>query len=224
MIPVVCIDGPSGAGKGTIARLVAEKTGFSLLDSGALYRITALASLNKGIDLAAADQVADVAQQLVLRFEVEAGRTKIMLDDADVSQSIRSEEIGLAASKVAAYPQVRLALLQCQRDFCQAPGLVADGRDMGTVVFPDAAVKVFLTASAEERARRRVLQIEHSGGSCNYQQVLEDIQSRDERDSSRSSAPLVAAGDALILDSTSMSIDEVINQVMQEIKKKIHHV
>lgn len=221
MIPVVTIDGPSGAGKGTICRLVAQKTGYSLLDSGALYRLAAVASLNAAIDLDDESAVADIAAKLDIQFVAESASTRVMLDGEDVSSGIRTERVGMAASKVAAYPQVREALLQRQRDFCKAPGLVADGRDMGTVVFPDAPVKIFLTANSEERANRRLKQLEEAGVSADYGKILADIQARDEQDSSRASAPLKPADDALILDSTTMDIDAVLRAVLTEIDVKI---
>lgn len=221
MIPVVTIDGPSGAGKGTICRLVAQKTGYSLLDSGALYRLAAVASLNAAIDLDDESAVADIAAKLDIQFIAEPNATRVMLDGNDVSADIRTERAGMAASKVAAYPQVREALLQRQRDFCKAPGLVADGRDMGTVVFPDAPVKIFLTASSEERANRRLKQLEEAGVSADYEKILADIQARDEQDSSRVSAPLKPSDDALILDSTTMDIDAVLRAVLTEIDVKI---
>lgn len=221
MIPVVTIDGPSGAGKGTICRLVAQKTGYSLLDSGALYRLAAVASLNAAIDLDDESAVADIAAKLDIQFVAESASTRVMLDGEDVSSDIRTERAGMAASKVAAYPQVREALLQRQRDFCKAPGLVADGRDMGTVVFPDSPVKIFLTASSEERANRRLKQLEDAGVSADYEKILADIQARDEQDSSRASAPLKPADDALILDSTTMDIDAVLRAVLTEIDVKI---
>lgn len=221
MIPVVTIDGPSGAGKGTICRLVAQKTGYSLLDSGALYRLAAVASLNAAIDLDDESAVADIAAKLDIQFVAESASTRVMLDGEDVSSDIRTERAGMAASKVAAYPQVREALLQRQRDFCKAPGLVADGRDMGTVVFPDAPVKIFLTASSEERANRRFKQLEEAGISADYEKILADIQARDDQDSNRASAPLKPADDALILDSTAMDIDAVLRAVLTEIDVKI---
>ncbi len=221
MISVVTIDGPSGAGKGTICRLVAQKTGYSLLDSGALYRLAAIASLNAAIDLNDESAVADLVAKLDIQFIAESNTTRVMLDGEDVSTDIRTERAGMAASKVAAYPQVREALLQRQRDFCKAPGLVADGRDMGTVVFPDAPVKIFLTASSEERANRRLKQLEETGVSADYEKILADIQARDEQDSNRASAPLKPADDALMLDSTTMDIDAVLRAVLTEIDVKI---
>ncbi len=222
MVPVITIDGPSGAGKGTICRLVAEQTGYRLLDSGALYRLTGVASLRAGIDLSDGSAVAKVASSLNIRFVAEGGSTSVFLGDDDVSKEIRTERAGMGASQVAAHPEVRDALLQYQRDFSQAPGLIADGRDMGTVVFPDAPVKIFLTASAEERAMRRFKQLEEGGDKPNFEQILVDIQARDEKDSNRSSAPLKPADDAVILDSTTMDINEVYRKVLAEIDVKIH--
>lgn len=219
-IPVVTIDGPSGAGKGTLCRLVAQRTGYHLLDSGSLYRLTALSALQSGVDLDDMERVANLAQALDIRFEVTDNGTSIYLFGEIVTGAIRQEEVGMAASKVAAYPSVRAALLDRQRAFAKLPGLVADGRDMGTVVFPEAEVKIFLTASAEERARRRVLQLQESGDTPDMEAILADIRARDERDSSRSAAPLVPAADALILDSTNQSIEQVLNTILERIAQQ----
>lgn len=219
MATVITIDGPSGAGKGTICKLVAQETGFALLDSGAIYRLTALACLNKEIDVDNEAAVKDIAEGLNIKFEITPEGVVTLLDNADVSKDIRNENVGMTASKVAAYPSVRAALLQRQRDFDQPPGLVADGRDMGTVVFPDAEVKVFLTASAEERAKRRVKQLEEAGQPANYESILKDIEARDHADSTRASAPLKPADDATVLDSTALSIDDVLQHVMALVKE-----
>jgi len=223
MISIITIDGPSGAGKGTISRLVASATGYHLLDSGALYRLTALSSIKAGVDLDSESAVAEIAQHLAIEFVVEGDTTKVLLENTDVSSDIREERVGMAASKVAAYMPVREALLQQQRDFRRSPGLVADGRDMGTVVFPNALLKFFLTATSEERAERRVRQLQKSGVYPDYKKILHDIRARDEKDQCRFSAPLKPAEDAVILDSTSVSIEEVFNTVMEELKKKISY-
>ncbi len=216
MITTITIDGPSGAGKGTICRLLAATCGYHLLDSGALYRLAALASLQAGVDLADESAVAAVARRLAIEFVVIGDTTKTLLQQDDVSAAIREEGVGMAASKVAAYVAVREALLQKQRDFRRAPGLVADGRDMGTVVFPDAQLKIFLTASAEERARRRLKQLQETGEAPAYDRILQDIRARDEKDQSRAAAPLEPAADAIVLDSTALSIDDVLQIVMRE--------
>ena len=215
---IITIDGPSGAGKGTVCRLVAKQLGFALLDSGAMYRLTALACMQQNVDLQDVDAVEQVAKHLDICFQPQVDTTVILLDGNDVSLAIREEQVGMAASVIAAYPKVRAELLQRQRDFAKGNGLVADGRDMGTVVFPQASVKVFLTASAEERAHRRVLQLESAGTKqSDYAVILRDIQDRDQRDSSRASAPLIPADDAFFLDSTRLTIDEVVTSVMAKV-------
>lgn len=216
-IPVIAIDGPSGAGKGTLSRLVAQRLGYHLLDSGALYRLTALAAMQADVDLNDPDAVAEVARHLAVRFEVTDGDTLILLGGADVSLKIRSEAVSMNASRVAAYPPVREALLQRQRDFRQAPGLVADGRDMGTTVFPEAGVKIFLTASPEARAERRYLQLQEKGEVVDREALVRDIRDRDQRDSERSVSPLKPAADAHELDSTELSIDQVLEQILEKV-------
>ena len=217
---VATIDGPSGSGKGTIAALLARELGWELLDSGALYRVTALAAMNQQVDFADADALALVAAGLDVQFLPAEDGLVILLAGERVGNSLRTEEVGAMASQVAALPAVRAALLQRQRDFARLPGLVADGRDMGTVVFPDAAVKVFLTASAEERAKRRFEQLHQKGINASFDRLLADIQARDERDSQRAVAPLKPADDAIILDSTQMTIQEVFAAVMVQMRLK----
>jgi len=214
MAVVITIDGPSGAGKGTICQLVARKLGFHLLDSGALYRLTALAAEKQSVDFSDDVALTSVAANLAVVFEPGDSGVKVMLADEDVTKAIRQEHVGMNASKVAACQPVRDALLQRQRDFDLAPGLVADGRDMGTTVFPGAEVKVFLTASAKERASRRVLQLEAAGQAADFDQILSDIEARDRQDTERTSSPLKPANDALMLDSTELSIEQVLARVL----------
>ena len=211
--PVVTVDGPSGAGKGTLCMLLAEKLGYNLLDSGAIYRVLALAAIHHGVDLNSEDGLVPLAANLDVQFKAEGELVKVILEGEDVSAELRKEETGMAASKVAALPQVREALLRRQRAFSVAPGLVADGRDMGTVVFSNAPVKIFLTASAEERAERRFKQLKEKGFDVRIGRLLDDIRQRDERDRNREVAPLVPAEGALIIDSTDLSIQEVVNKV-----------
>ncbi|MCG7893850.1 MAG: (d)CMP kinase [Candidatus Thiodiazotropha taylori] len=212
-VPVITIDGPSGSGKGTLASRVAERLGWRLLDSGAIYRVLGLAVERAGISFENVDKVAELARNLDLSF----AQGKVLLGQDNVADAIRTETAGNAASKVAAIPQVRQALLDWQQSYAKAPGLVADGRDMGTVVFPTAEVKIFLTASVEERALRRYKQLKEKGLSVNLADLTDEIKERDERDSGRAVAPLKAASDAWQLDSTQFSADEVYQQVMQRV-------
>ena len=216
---VITVDGPSGASKGTVCARLAEQLGWSLLDSGALYRITGLAASRKSIEFADESAVSAVAAGLDVVFEPTPTGVKVVLEGEDVTDIIRTEEVGSLASQVAALPPVREALLQRQRDFAQAGGLIADGRDMGTVVFPTAPVKVFLTASAEERGHRRYKQLLDKGFDASLPALIEDIQARDERDSNRAVAPLKPAEDAILIDSTELTIDEVCEQVTGLVRK-----
>ncbi len=209
-VPVITIDGPTASGKGTVASRVADRLGFHLLDSGALYRLTALQALRGALPLSDEAGIATLAQQLPARFRDDV----IYLADEDVSHAIRAEEVGNMASKIAALPSVRQALFDLQLGFRQAPGLVADGRDMGTVIFPTAKLKVFLTASAEARAQRRYKQLIDKGFSANMNDLLVDLRARDERDTGRAVAPLVAAADAHILDTSAMGVDQAVEQVL----------
>ena len=215
MIPIIAIDGPSGSGKGTIARRVATALGFHLLDSGALYRLVALAGMRQG--LAADDEPghAEVARTLDVEFGVdEAGEERVSLAGEIVTSEIRTEAAGGEASRVAAMPSVRAALLGRQRAFARPRGLVADGRDMGTVVFPAAPLKIYLTASPEERARRRHKQLKEKGLTVTIAGLSQEIRERDLRDSSRAVAPLRPAADAILLDSTGLTIEQVVDQVL----------
>jgi cytidylate kinase len=214
-IPVIAIDGPSGSGKGTIARRVAARLGFHLLDSGALYRLVALAGTRKRLDPDDMQAHARVAEALDVVFGADsAGEEVISLEGEDVTRAIRTETAGAAASRVAAMPPVRTALMKRQHDFVRPPGLVADGRDMGTVVFPTAALKIFLTASPEERARRRHKQLKEKGLTVNLADLSQEILERDRRDSNRPVAPLRPAEDARIFDSTGLTIEQVVDEVL----------
>lgn len=218
-VPVITIDGPSGSGKGTVAALVAAKLGWNFLDSGALYRLLAFAARNHGVDLTNEEALKLLAAHLDVQFGAGKGGQgmQIVLEGEEVTQAIRNEQIGAGASQVAALPVVREALLQRQKAFRKPPGLVADGRDMGTVVFPDAPLKIFLTASAEERARRRFLQLKDKGDDVNLASLLDEIRARDERDTQREVAPLKPADDAIQLDSTNLSIEQVLGQILSEV-------
>jgi cytidylate kinase len=210
-IPVITIDGPTASGKGTVAHLVADRLGFHLLDSGALYRLTALSAVRRGVDLGDEHALAKTAEHLPARF-VDG---EILLADENVGQAIRAEEIGNLASRIAALPTVRQALFGLQLGFRKAPGLVADGRDMGTVIFPGAQLKIFLTASVAARAERRYKQLIDKGFSANMDDLLADLQARDDRDTQRLVAPLVPAEGAHVLDTSSMTVAEAVEQVMQ---------
>ncbi len=221
LVPVITVDGPSGSGKGTICQRLAQQMEWHFLDSGALYRLTALAAHHHGISTEDEESIKVVAAHLDVQFLTDqSAGIKIVLEGEEVTDSIRAEKIGLDASTVAAIPAVREALLQRQRDFAVEPGLIADGRDMGTVVFPEACLKVFLDASAEERASRRYKQLISKGVSASLEDILLDIKARDERDMNRTVSPLKPAPDAVILDTTKMSIEEVLEVVLDEAKHK----
>ena len=209
-IPVITIDGPTASGKGTVAHKVADRLGFHLLDSGALYRLTALSALRRGTALNDEHALAKVAEHLTIRFN----GVHVYLGTEEVSHAIRAEEVGNTASRIAALPAVRQALFALQLGFRETPGLVADGRDMGTVIFPSAQLKVFLTASVEARAQRRYKQLIDKGFSANIDDLLEDLQSRDARDTQRAVAPLMPAEDAHLLDTSQMTADEAVEQVL----------
>ena len=213
---VITIDGPSGSGKGTVAGLLANKLGWNLLDSGALYRLLAFAAGNHGIDLTNEEALKTLAAHLDVQFIDK----RIILEGEEVTDAIRNEQVGAGASMVASLPAVREALLQRQRAFLEAPGLVADGRDMGTVVFPDAPLKIYLTASAEERARRRYLQLKGKVEGVSLPGLLDEIIARDERDMQRSVAPLKPAADAIQLDSTELSIEQVLERILSEVANR----
>src|SRR5690606_24087816 len=210
--PVITVDGPSGSGKGTLCALLARQLGWNLLDSGALYRLLAFAAGNHGIALTNEEAL----KQLAAHLDVQFIDKRIILEGEEVTEAIRNEQVGAGASMVASLPAVREALLQRQRAFQEMPGLVADGRDMGTVVFTDAPLKIFLTASAEERARRRYLQLKAKGDDVNLASLLDEIRARDERDTQRAVAPLKPAADAILLDSTELSIEQVLERILRE--------
>ncbi|MDP5291377.1 (d)CMP kinase [Oceanimonas sp. CHS3-5] len=219
--PVITVDGPGGAGKGTLCQLLAEQLEWHLLDSGAIYRVLALAALHHNVDLNDEAGLMPLAAHLDVQFPTASGEIRVILEGEDVSRDIRTQEVADAASKVAAFPRVREALLRRQRAFRAKPGLIADGRDMGTVVFPDAEVKIFLDASAEERATRRLKQLQDKGFDVSFDRLLSEIQERDDRDRNRAVAPLKAANDALVIDSTELTITEVLDRVLSHTKVKL---
>ena len=221
IVPVICLDGPSGVGKGTACLAVAKQLGWHILDSGSLYRITALQvarsfpgnEVNSLNDM----QLTNIINNLKILYVEKDNQLMILLANEDISETIRAEEIGEKASQIAVIPAVRAALLDRQRDFLQAPGLVADGRDMGTVVFPDSPLKFYLTATPEERAQRRYKQLKEKGIDVNLSSLVEDLRQRDERDMNRDAAPLKPASDAIIIDTSSLNVEQVTNEVMQRV-------
>jgi len=224
-VPVICLDGPSGVGKGTICLAVAKKLGWHILDSGSLYRITALQVSREfpeqsvyAIDAA---QLAEIALNLSVTYEEKNDELVIYLDGEDITELIRNEKIGAQASQVAAIPVVREALLARQRAFLVEPGLIADGRDMGTVVFPQAELKIYLTASAEERAQRRYKQLKDKGIDANLSSLVEELRLRDDRDMNRKTAPLKPASDAVIIDTTTLDINQVTDEVMHWVNQRV---
>ncbi len=219
-VPVITVDGPGGSGKGTIAMRLAEKLGWHFLDSGALYRLVAVAALDRGVHADDEESLGDVASNLDVTFGISGEGMVILLDGNYITGRLRSEKVSVMASEIATFPVVRAALVERQRAFRKPPGLVADGRDMGTVIFPDAILKIFLTASAEARAQRRYKQLKEKGESVNLSRLFRDIKKRDERDSSRAVSPLKPAPDAHVIDSTELGINEVlrvIDNLIQEL-------
>jgi cytidylate kinase len=220
-VPVVTIDGPSGSGKGTISQLLAARLGWHYLDSGALYRLVALAAAQKGVALDDADGLARLAITLDARFEVDGGDERILLDGEVVGSRLRSEATGAGASRVAAIPGVRTALLERQRAYREPPGLVADGRDMGTVVFPAAVIKIFLTASTQARVDRRYKQLKEKGIDANLAALSEDLAERDRRDSERDASPLKPAADAVVVDSTLLEIPDCLDHCFEIVRQRL---
>jgi len=221
-VPILTIDGPSGSGKGTVSRAAARALGWALLDSGALYRLVALAGRLRGVDLDDAAALASLARGVDIRFDSQpSGEEVVLLDGREVTRDIRTETAGNDASKVAALPAVRAALFERQRRFAVPPGLVADGRDMGTQVFPDARVKIFLTASADERAARRHKQLKEKGVAATLAALSREIAERDQRDMTRIASPLVASSDAVVLDTTGMPVDAVIERVLEIARRRL---
>lgn len=220
--PVITVDGPSGSGKGTVSRQISRQLRWKMLDSGALYRLVAIAARDAGLDLDRdVSTIAELAKHLQAEFgSDEKGGEIILLDGIDVTQQVRAESTGEMASRCAVMPEVRAALVELQHSFRQAPGLVADGRDMGTVIFPDAPLKIFLTASVAERSERRVKQLRELGIPANIDRIYSEIEARDERDQNRSESPLVPADDAITLDSTGKPVDQVIAEVLELARKR----
>jgi cytidylate kinase len=224
--PVITIDGPSGVGKGTVSSYLAKKTGWHLLDSGAIYRILAYAALKQNVSLDDEDAVSNLASTLNVTFKesVQGDKINVFLENNEITYNIRTEECGNAASRVAKHHLVRKALLGLQRRFCRPPGLIADGRDMGTVVFPNARVKIFLTASPEERVNRRYKQLKEQGFSVNLARLSAEIAERDNRDQQRSESPLRPAADAVVIDTTTMRIEQVINQIWDTVLEHVPEI
>lgn len=221
--PVITLDGPSGTGKGTLCHLVAKHLGWNMLDSGAIYRVLAYAARKNKVATNDISQLTELASGLNLRFESSIhNETQVILDDEDISQLIRTEQCGQDASQIAVIPEVRLALLERQRDFAKMPGLVTDGRDMGTVVFPKAILKVFLYASEAERANRRYLQLKNSGINVSLAQVVEELVKRDTRDTARTHAPLKPAEDAIQIDTTGLSVQQVLDKVLMLLDQRLN--
>jgi cytidylate kinase len=216
---IITIDGPSGVGKGTISALLAEKLGWHFLDSGVLYRVAAYAALKHHVSLENEAQLADVARNLKVTFS----GGQIFFEDEAVESKIREEHVGNTASKIGAYQAVRDSLFELQRSFAKAPGLVTDGRDMGTAIFPEAALKIFLTASSKERAERRFLQLQSRGIHVSIHDLLREIEARDERDQTRAASPLKPAKDAVVIDTSALSIDEVFAQIWEKVMKIQHN-
>jgi cytidylate kinase len=224
---VICLDGPSGVGKGTICLAIAKHLGWHILDSGSLYRITALQvsrTFPEGdVDSINKSQLVDIANKLSISYEQKNDELLIFLNAENITELIRNEKNGARASQIAAIPDVRKALLARQRAFLQQPGLIADGRDMGTVVFPEAVLKIYLTASAEERAKRRYKQLKDKGIDVNLPSLVEELSLRDERDMNRQAAPLKPASDAIIIDTTTLDIKQVTNEVMYWVDQRVSH-